>query len=158
METLTADKGKVLAAYEKAKSGKKVLLENIFGPKTFQPNVIERIKSFDDVLRELGKPKSEFKKEIEGLSENTIAFEKAKLVCLAYNEGWFPDWSNSSQYKYTPYFKWTSSPSGGGFSFNDDDDWCTFSGVGSRLCFETREKCEAAAKLFKQEIYKPLFN
>ena len=42
-ETLTADKGKVLTAYNKAKGGRKVFLENIFGIKTFQPIIMERI-------------------------------------------------------------------------------------------------------------------
>ncbi|MBS7234256.1 hypothetical protein KHA90_24995 [Flavobacterium psychroterrae] len=53
-EMLTAEKGKVLTAYDKAKSGRKVFLENLFGIKTFQPNITERIKTFDDVCKEMG--------------------------------------------------------------------------------------------------------
>ncbi len=80
----------------------------------------------------------------------------AKLVCIAYNEGWIPDWNNTNEYKYFPYFKMGSS-SGVGFSSVDYDYWVTNSNVGSRLCFKSADLAKHAGKLFEQEIYKPLF-
>ena len=48
------------------------------------------------------------------------------------------------------------SPSGGGFSYYDYDDWGAYSDVGSRLCFESSEKAEYAGNQFK-ELYKAYF-
>jgi hypothetical protein len=118
--------------------------------------VTERIKTFDDVLKENGTTTEEFEKSLKGLEPDEIAYKMAKLVCLAYNEGWIPDWNNSNEYKYYPYFKMGSS-SGVGFSSFGCDCWTTTSNVGSRLCFKSSDLAKHAGKLFEQEIYKPLF-
>lgn len=117
--------------------------------------VTERIKTFDDVLKENGTTIEEFEKSCKGLEPDEIAYKKAKLVCLAYNEGWIPNWNNSNEYKYYPYFKMGSS-SGVSFSCYDFDGWITSSNVGSRLCFKSSDLAKHAGKLFEQEIYKPL--
>ena len=155
-ETLTAEKSKVITAYNKAKDGEKVMLENLFGIKTFQPEIKERIKTFDDVLIENRISREDFEKSCEGLEPDEIAYRMAKLVCLAFNEGWLPDWTNSNEYKYVPYFKMGSS-SGVGFSYFDFGNWSTYSRVGSLLCFKSSDLAKHAGQLFEQEIYKPLF-
>jgi hypothetical protein len=154
IETLTADKGKVLAAYNKSKCGRKVFLENIFGIKTFQPEVKERIKNFDDVLRENGIKKSDFEKSCEGLTKDEVAYKQVKEIVKAFNEGWIPDWDDSNQYKYYPWFK-MGSPSGGGFSCHVCAVWYAGSDVGSRLCFKNSDLAKHAANLFL-DIYKDL--
>lgn len=155
-ETLTADKGKVIKAYNKATGKRKVLLENLFGIKTFQLEIKERIKTFDDVLREVEMSKEDFETSCIGLEPDEVAYKKAKLVCKAYNENWQPDWTNSNEGKYYPWFKIGSS-SGVGFSFRGCGVWCAASTVGSRLCFKSSDLATHAGKLFEQEIYKPLF-
>ena len=119
-------------------------------------DIKERITCFDDVLKENGIKKEDFEKQCQGLFPDEIAYRKAKLVCLAYNEGWIPNWDNSSEYKYYPWFDMRSSASGG-FSCDGYDDWATLSAVGSRLCFKSSDLAKTAGKLFEQEIYKPLF-
>jgi len=151
-ETLTADKGTVLVAYGKAKNGKKVLLEKLFGIKTFQPDVKERIKTFDDVLKENGIKPSDFKKSCEGLTADEIAYKQVKEICKAFNEGWTPDWTNSSEGKYYPWFK-MGSPSGGGFSYYDCGYWNAYSFVGSRLCYKSSDLAKHSGQLF-ESIYK----
>jgi hypothetical protein len=82
----------------------------------------------------------------------------AKLVIIARaanrlaNDGkeWFPDWTNYSEYKYAPWFEMRGSS---GFRFYDCDDWYSYSLVGSRLCFKTRELAEHVGKKF-QGLYK----
>jgi hypothetical protein len=82
----------------------------------------------------------------------------AKLVIIARatnrlaNDGkeWFPDWTNYSEYKYTPWFDMRGSS---GFRFYDYDGWGSHSSVGSRLCFKTRELAEYTGKKF-QGLYK----
>ncbi|WP_395049424.1 hypothetical protein [Flavobacterium sp.] len=153
-DTLTVPKDKVLEAYSKAKSPRKVMLENLFGIKTFQPEIKERIKSFDDVLRENGIKRVVFDNNCQDLTTDEVAYKMIKEIVKAFNEGWTPDWSNSSEYKYYPWFK-MGSPSGGGFSYYDCAYWNAVSGVGSRLCFKNSDLAKHAANLFL-DIYKDL--
>ena len=156
METLQINKENAVNAYEEATAKGKVLLENLFGKKVFLKDIKDRISCFDDVLKENGITREEFENSCKGLEPDEIAYRMAKLVCITYNEGWKPDWNNSSEYKYYPWFDMRSSASGG-FSFDDYDIWFTRSGVGSRLCFKSADLAKHAGKLFEQEIYKPLF-
>ncbi|MFV5697782.1 hypothetical protein ACM55H_05385 [Flavobacterium sp. ZT3R17] len=156
METLQIDKANALKAHEEASIKGKSLLENLFGKKVFLKDVKDRIKNFDDVLAENGISREDFETSCKGLEPDEIAYRMAKLVCIAFNEGWLPDWTNSNEYKYAPYFRMGSS-SGVGFSYHDYDVWAASSGVGSRLCFKSSDLASHAGKLFEQEIYKPLF-
>ncbi|MCQ9638645.1 hypothetical protein MP478_04525 [Chryseobacterium sp. WG14] len=116
--------------------------------------ITEKVKSFEDACQILGiEPNIP---QVEMLPENhkkaIIAHYKLIIIAEALNEGWVPDWQNSNQTKYFPWFKMGSS-SGSGFSFYGYDDWNSGSAVGSRLCFKSRELAEYAGKQFT-EIYK----
>jgi len=156
MDTLQIDKANALKAHEEANTKGKSLLENLFGKSVFLKDVKDRIKNFDDVLKENGISREDFETSCKGLEPDEIAYRMAKLVCLAFNEGWIPDWTNSNQYKYFPWFNMGSS-SGVGFSSFVFDFWNSSSAVGSRLCFKSADLAKHAGKLFEQEIYKPLF-
>lgn len=114
-------------------------------------SVMERVKIIEDVLKENGLTLAEFKKSCEGLSEDEINYRLIKFISRALNEGWHPDWSNSDEYKYVPWFNMGSSASG--FSYDDYDYWVTDSDAGSRLCFKSRELAEYAGKQFT-DVYK----
>ena len=125
------------------------------GEVSFAPipkDIKERIKNFDDVLKENGVDIAVFQNSLKGLSEDEAAYKQVKEIVKAFNEGWYPDWTDSSQYKYYPYFK-MGSPSGGGFSCNGCDGWNSDSVVGSRLCFKSADLAKNAGKLF-EGIYK----
>jgi hypothetical protein len=156
METLQIDKANALKAHDEASTKGKSLLENLFGKKVFLKDVKDRIKNFDDVLKENGISREDFEASCKGLEPDEIAYRMAKLVCLTFNEGWLPDWTNSNEYKYFPWFVMGSS-SGVGFSYDVCATWRTSSYVGSRLCFKSSDLAKHAGKLFEQEIYKPLF-
>jgi hypothetical protein len=115
-------------------------------------DIKERIKTFADVLNHLNIDEDDFDDENEGLQIDEIAYKKVKLIVKVLNEGWIPDWMDS-EYKYFPWFDMKGSSSGSGFSFCDCGDWGTYSSVGSRLCFKSRELAEYAGKQFT-EIYK----
>ena len=70
---------------------------------------------------------------------------KIQIIAKALNEGWYPNWNDTNEYKYYPWFK--ASP-GVGFSFSDYDFALTRSTVGSRLCFKSRDLAEYAGKQF----------
>ena len=119
-------------------------------------DIKERIKTFDDVIRELGDDPEEFKNAISIMNEpDEIAYVKLKLIVKALNEDWTPDWENDKYDKYFPWFI-MGSPSGVGFSCFGCAGWHSGSYVGSRLCFKSRELAEYAGNQFV-EIYKDFF-
>jgi hypothetical protein len=79
-----------------------------------------------------------------------VAYKKLKIVIKAINQGWVPDWTNSSQPKYWPWFNLSS---GSGFSFSLSGYRYVGTFVGSRLCFESEAKSNYAAKQFS-DLYK----
>ena len=80
-----------------------------------------------------------------------IAQAKLFIITRALNDGWTPNWKDSNEAKYYPWWDMEA-----GFVLYYVD--CSYSGtaVGSRLCFKSRELVEFAAKTFKKE-YKDLF-
>ena len=115
-------------------------------------DIKERINTLNDALQENGKTEDDFRKSCEGLEPDEVAYKMIKEIVTAFNEGWTPDWTNSNEGKYYPWFK-MGSPSGGGFSCDDCDDWYTYSGVGSRLCYKSADLAKHAGQLF-ESIYK----
>ena len=103
-------KENVLAAYETARetgagSTMKVL-EALFGEDTFKPkDVTERIKTFEDACRELGKshPLVCQYNAIDDVDTNLNAYLKLRIICAALNEGWEPKFTED-EWRYYPWF------------------------------------------------------
>lgn len=140
-----------LTAHQNGTKNQKALLENLFGKKVFFKSLIERIKNFDDILEEAGILKSDFELSCTGLEHDEICYRQLKLISKVLNEGWVPNWKNSSEYKYYAWF-YMDNPSGSGFSSHDCVSWHTTSTVGSRLCFKSSELAKFAGTTFT-EIY-----
>jgi hypothetical protein len=117
------------------------------------------IKTFEDACKVLNLESAtiipDFSLFPESDIDAMIAHAKLIIIAKAINGDWTPDWTDSSQWKYYPWFEMGSS-SGVGFSCDGYDFWSTYSGVGSRLCFENREKAKYVGKQF-QELYKIYF-
>lgn len=114
--------------------------------------VTERVKTIDDVLRDHNLTSQQFDRQCEGLSDDEIAYRLVKLLAISLNEGWTPDWSNSNEVKYYPYFEMRGSS---GFRFGGCGHWGTYSYVGSRLCYKTAELAKYAGTQFT-ELYERL--
>lgn len=144
---LTLKKNTAKQLYPEAPAWFQKVLTETFGEDYFKKRDYTDIKTFADACEECGTIEEEFNERFAnlGLDADTINYEKAKIVVKAINQGWTPDWSNSYQYKYWPYFKLSS-----GFSFSNADSYYVFTvtNVGSRLCFESEAKCTYAAKQF----------
>jgi hypothetical protein len=112
--------------------------------------VTDRIKTVADVLADHGITPEAFSQSCMDLSQDEVGYRLAKLLTKSLNEGWLPDWNNSNEVKYVPWFDMRGSS---GFRFGGCDYWRTYSGVGSRLCFKSRELAEYAGKQF-EEVYK----
>ena len=157
-ETLEITRQAAIKAHDEASTKGKTLLENLFGKRVFQKDIKERIKTFDDVIRELGDDPEEFKNAISIMEEpDEIAYVKLKLIAKALNEGWTPDWSNGEWDKWYPWFNMNDSSSAGRFSFfGAVYHLGSLSVVGSRLCFKSEELATYAGTQFL-DIYKDFF-
>jgi hypothetical protein len=127
---------------------KEVLVET-FGRSSFKRKYTE-IKTFEDACDELGIDPDDVynKKDLP----DEIAFKKLKVIAKAINNGWVPNWNDKNQYKWFPYFNLSS-----GFCFSHSTCRCTitYTSVGSRLCFETKEQSDYVGKQF-DDLYKEL--
>lgn len=124
------------------------------GKITFKPlpqNVMERIKCINDVLRDNGIDPDDFEESCEALEEDEKAYRIIKLLVKSLNEGWTPNWDNSSEGKYFPWFTMQSGSSG--FRSYGYARWDSRTDVGSRLAFKTSELAKYAGTQFT-DVYK----
>ena len=113
-----------------------------------QPKKItDRIKTLDDVVKASGyNSLDQFDDTVIDLDADERAYVILKLLAKSLNEGWVPDWDNSNQAKYYPWFYMDGGSSG--FRFSGFDYWSSNSTVGSRLCFKTADLATYAGKQF----------
>jgi hypothetical protein len=152
MENLKLEKSTAIELFRDKKtpdSLKKILIDT-FGEKCFSEKTTDRIKTFEDACVESGVNPVDVINSDYPLDES--AYKKLKLIIKVLNEGWVPDWSNSDEAKYYPWFEYARS-SGFGFSYSYYYYTLTTTPVGSRLCFKSRELAEYAGKQFI-EIYR----
>lgn len=155
---LEIKKENALSAFKDADKEGKKLLKNLFGDSVFEKQkVTERIKTFADACQEVNISENmKILLDYNGRDIDMIAsqaFLKLTVIARALNEGWTPDWDNSNEPKYYPYFDMRS---GVGFSHSCYVHWRTLAHCGSRLCFKTKELAEYAGKQF-ESIYKDCF-
>ena len=121
------------------------------GEVTFKPtikNIIDEIQTLEDVFRLNNTTKEEFDKKYYGIEDEVKYVALEYLIVKAYNQGWSPNWSDSSECKWQ--FWWDFSNN---FTLNDCD-YCNSASDCSALClFKNKEIALDAVKKFK-EIYK----
>lgn len=156
MKTLELKKENAIKAFKEADAKGKELLKNLFGNEPFSDKITDRIKTLEDVIEQVGikeKDNISIIFDYNGQNKDMIsiqAYSKLILVARVLNEGWTPNWDDSNESKYYPYFDMRS---GVGFSGSSYAIWNTHTAVGSRLCFKSRELAEYAGKQF-EAIYK----
>jgi hypothetical protein len=152
MQALLVKKDNAIKAFNNADTNGKKLLTDLFGNELQPEKITDRIKTFEDALALY--PASDTLKAVLNFSgfdkvlNGAKAMAQLQIIAAALNEGWQPDWTDSSQYKYYPWFK----KAGSGLSFHAAVYWAASTAVGSRLCFKSRELAEYAATQFK-DIY-----
>jgi hypothetical protein len=121
-----------------------------------------KIKTYEGACKSIGlNPKSLPKVSALPIKHRNalVAHYKLIIIAQALNEGWEPNWNDSSECKYYPWFEvkaTKNTPAGVGFSYSLCDRWYTSSTVGSRLCFKSSELALYAGKQFKK-LYKDYF-
>jgi hypothetical protein len=115
-------------------------------------DVLQRINTDEDVLADNGYTLYSFNKWCEGLRSYERADRFLELLHKSLNGDWVPDFDNSNQPKWRPWFTGGSR----GFRYVGYGSWRSVSGVGSRLCLkEERLAIHAGTKFtswFKQSI------
>jgi len=119
-------------------------------------SIIDRIVTFEDACESLGLNKDLFinitsnGEAISNDLKSIEAYTKLIIIARALNEGWTPNWQNSNERKWYPYFNLAS-----GFAFsNAGYGWAnSYARAGSRLCFKTEELARYAGQQFI-DLYK----
>ena len=141
MRTLQIKQDSLLVAFRNAGKEGKQVLSDLFGKQVaLYDNITDRVKSFEDACQVLGI--STNVPEVKGLPRKhqkaIIANYKLIVIAEALNEGWKPNWQDSDEYKYYPWFD-MSNPAGVGYSRTFNAASSTCASFGSRLCLKNRE-------------------
>lgn len=141
MRTLQIKQDSLLVAFRNAGKEGKQVLSDLFGKQVaLYDNITDRVKSFEDACQVLGI--STNVPEVKGLPRKhqkaIIANYKLIVIAEALNEGWKPNWQDSDEYKYYPWFD-MSNPAGVGCSYALTAASYTLANFGSRLCLKNRE-------------------
>lgn len=151
MERLYVDKEKAKSLYEKASPEFQAMLEDTFGKRLFK-RVQDRIKSYEDACNEIGLDPEDLP-DVENCEPedraSIIAFYKLTIIARALNEGWTPNWKDSDERKYYPWFNVTN-PVGFVFAYTYDTATDASATFGSRLCCKSEELAEYFGKQFEE--------
>lgn len=113
-------------------------------------DITKRVKTYADACAVLGiEPMNETVLAKLGFTKDEIAYRKLKTIAEALNEGWRPDWANSNEYKYWPWFVYNPAYAGFSCANTAGAASATSAVVGSRLCYKTRELATYAGRQFE---------
>lgn len=116
--------------------------------------ITDRVKTYEDACKVLGvEPINEQNAKAQGFRSEEIARRKLETIAAALNEGWKPDWNNTDQYKYYPYFYIQENAKGKGSAGlscapTHDTASLTAAHFGSRLCFYASRLARYAGNQF----------
>ncbi len=143
--TLKLTKADAIKLYPKAAAEFKTVLETTFGKDTFSGKITDRLRSLKDCFDLLGidskycipypNPANTRQVAMNGVEEAFIAVE-------AVNEGWVPNYDDSSQLKYEILWDMRN----GELVFDGVSYWDSCSYVGSRFCFRNAELAKWASQ------------
>ncbi len=116
--------------------------------------ITDRVKTYEDACKVLGvEPINEQNAKAQGFRSDEIARRKLETIAAALNEGWKPDWNNTDQYKYYPYFYIQENAKGKGsaglsYAYTYYAAANTLAIIGSRLCFYASRLARYASNQF----------
>lgn len=144
----------------------------------------ERVKTLEDAIAVLGEDHTLvrqyhlYEQQMNGNEEDMrdlTAFLKLRIITAALNQGWAPDWTNSDEWKYYPWFCLYTEDEYNDLDADDKERCCrvvgrsgstanangglvdasannassnSYTNNGSRLAFKTRELALYAGKQF----------
>jgi hypothetical protein len=154
METLKIDKTTAKELFPTAPEFFKQVLINTFGKGFFSEKITDRVKTFEDAYIEADESTKKEYDSSTGGTEDEVAYRQLKLIARVLRGDWKPNWNDSNEKKWFPWFQW-SSGSGFVFSHSSYHYAYSFTDVGSRLCLPTEELSTYYGKQFI-EIHRKL--
>lgn len=119
----------------------------------------ETVKTYEDACEVLGvEPMDEQAMAAAGFRPDEIVRRKLETITAALNDGWKPDWNNTSQAKWVPWFYIEPNQEEGATSAGlalanaSRVPASTRAYFGSRLCFKDARVARYAAQQFT-ELY-----
>lgn len=111
------------------------------------------VESFNDACLKLGLDNKlpTFNGLDSHLSKKFLAEYQLIIIIKALNEGWYPNWEDSNQYKYSPYFNMPC-----GFSYWHTGSYVTNTSVPSALLVKSNELDMYCSQKFSS-LYKDYF-
>ena len=107
----------IKAAYAAATSDEsKNILRALYGDLVEEQDnrpITERVKTLEDAISVLGgnhpyvRHLTLYEQEFHGNEEfmaDLLAYYQLRIICAALNESWTPDWTDTDEYKYHPWF------------------------------------------------------
>lgn len=87
-----------------------------------------------------------------------IALNKLFTIAEKWNkeDGFVPDFSNKDQWKYFPWFKYSTKAAGFVFASANNTASTAHASIGSRLCFKSESRAEAFGKKYA-DLYNEVF-
>lgn len=156
MITLQISEQQARKMYSAASKELKEILEASCGKDVLSGNIMDRVKTFEDACKELGRQPYNVDSLMKlGLTKNDIAYQKMVVIVEALNEGWKPDVCNSDVERWYPWFKPNGSPSSFAFDGSAFDFVSAFAGSGSRLKLKSRELAKYCGEQF-EDIWKDI--
>ena len=123
-------------------------------------DITNRVKSYADACKVLGiEPMDEDSMKAQGFRPDEIARRQLETITEALNEGWKPNWADTDEYKFYPWFYIEVSEvqtegahfgaiAGLSYAYTNNSATNTYAGIGSRLCFHDRETARYAGRTF----------
>lgn len=149
MKNLQIDESQAKKLFKTSPKELQEIFISTFGESTFKEKLIDRIKTYEDVCRELNEYPINLGPYI--YYRKLVAFAKLQQIAKLFNEGWEADFSNREQEKYYPWFEMDKS---GGVRFHYLGDGYSRFGGGPAY-FKSQEIANYVGKTFI-EIYKDL--
>lgn len=150
MKTLQLSDVQARKIYSTASQELKTILENNWSKQFFSQDITERIKNFLDVLEVCGETVEQFNHRTQYDTLKQRAGKMIESITQALNQGWEPDWSDSNQQKWIPWF-YMNNPSGFRFDGSGSGSAGTYAGGGFRLA--SKKLSDYAANQFI-DVYK----
>ena len=156
MKNISIDEQKAIAKYNAASPEGKLLLEETLGKELFAGNIIDKVKTFEDACKVLGKDTEKCLPVVDDMPEYaraTVTFAKLVIIIEALNEGWKPNYDDGNERKWYPWF---TGVSGRGLSLSYVVYVRSVTDVGPRLVLKSEELARYAGTQFL-EVYNEYF-
>ena len=125
-------------------------------------DITSRVKSYADACKVLGiEPMDEDSMKAQGFRMDEIVRRKLETITEALNEGWKPNWADTDEYKYYPWFYIEvneeqtedgntvgAGHAGLSCAYTHNAAASSITGIGSRLCFHESDTARYAGRTF----------